>query len=308
MSARRQFRRRLKAFASLNLLLIGLFASPGLGADEVVRFGLITDMHAHDLDSPLEGKWMSHTAERLTSFAEAMNAWAPDFVIELGDFINGWVVLGADPGDPARIPGILAWADGLYDQFNGPSYHVIGNHDLYNLEKSQYLEVLGMEATNYSFDVGSYHFVVLDVQFATDGTDLRNTYTGIAGFVPIPEFEWLRADLDATELPTLVFVHQPIDDTEEEIAAWNRATVLNQEALQRLFAEDGDVIAVFQGHDHANAHYVIDDIHYITFEAMVDQGTPATWAQISLEASTRGIVIEGFGVQESYQLTYPSKD
>ncbi|MCK5212711.1 MAG: metallophosphoesterase [Dehalococcoidia bacterium] len=276
--------------------------------DEVVRFGLITDMHAHDLDSPFEGKWMSHTAERLTAFTTAMNEWAPSFIIELGDFINGWVVLGAEPGDPARIADILAWADGLYDAFDGPSYHVIGNHDLYNLDKSQYLEILRMEATSYSFDVGSYHFVVVDVQFAADGTDLQNTYTGIAGFVPEAEFEWLRVDLASTDQPTIICVHQPLDETAEEIEFWGRPLVLNQDALQALFAEDGDVIAVLQGHDHTNNHQIIDGIHYITFEAMVDQGTPATWAQISLDPVSQSIVIEGFGVQETYELFYPSQE
>ena len=273
--------------------------------DEIVRFGLITDTHAHDLDSPFEGKWMSRTAERLTAFTTAMNAWAPNFVIELGDFINGWVVLGTEPGDPARIPDVLAWADGLYDQFGDPAYHVIGNHDLYNLDKAQYLDILGMDATYYSFDVGGYHFIVLDVQYAEDGSDLAHTYTGVAGFVPEPELEWLRADLAATERPTLVFVHQMLDDFIEE---WGRATVLNQAALQQLFAEDGDVIAVFQGHDHTNIHNVIDGTHYVTFEAMVDQDTPVTWSQISLDPSTRSIVIEGIGVQASYELSYPGRE
>ncbi len=289
------------------LVLILVVSTLAVGADDaIVRFGLITDTHAHDIDSPLEGKWMSHTQERLTAFTDAMNAWAPDFVIELGDFINGWVVLGADPGDPARIPDILDWANGIYTQFEGPTYHVIGNHDLYNLDKTQYREILGTEATYYSVDVGSFHFIVLDVQFATDGSDLKNTYTGIAGLVPGFELEWLQTDLASTDLPTIVLVHQPLDDTEEEIAAWNRPTVLNQDALQLLFARDGDVIAVFQGHDHANVHNVIDGIHYITFEALVDQGTPPSWAQITLDSTSQRILIEGFGIQASYELTYPA--
>jgi Calcineurin-like phosphoesterase len=296
---------------SVLLVLLLILASSGMAfgaGDEVVRFGLITDTHAHDLDSPLEGKWMSHTAERITAFAEAMNAWSPNFVVELGDFINGWVVLGAEPGDPARIPDVLAWADGLYDQFDGPSYHVIGNHDLYNLDKPQYLEILGMDATSYSFDIGGYHFVVLDVQFAADGTPLKNTFTGIAGFVPELELEWLRADLAGTDNPTIICVHQPLDESKEEIEAWGRPTVLNQAALQDLFVQDGDVIAVLQGHEHANEHQLINDIHYITFEAMVDQGTPATWAQVTLDPQARSIVIDGIGVQASYQLSYPHQD
>ena len=276
-------------------------AADAAGVEDAVRFGLFADLHAHDTDSPLEGKWMTHTEERLAAFTAAMSAWEPDFVIELGDFVNGWVVLGADPGDPARIPEILAWADGLYTAFDGPRYHVIGNHDVYNLDKEQYRSILGIESTYYSFDVGAYHFVVLDVQFAEDGSDLAHTYTGVAGYLPEAELDWLRDDLAASDRPTVVFVHQMLD---AYIEAWGRALVANQPEIQAAFAEDGDVVAVFQGHAHENAHNVIDGIHYVTFEALVDQGTPPSWARITLDPSARTIVIVGEGDQAEYALGY----
>jgi len=281
------------------ILSISLFV---VAEDEgVVRFGLIADLHAHDTDSPLEGKWMTHTEARLAAFTAAMNGWAPDFVIELGDFVNGWVVLGAAPGDPARIPEILGWADSLYAAFDGPRYHVIGNHDVYNLDKLQYRTILRIDSTYYSFDVGAYHVVVLDVQFAEDGSDLADTYTGVAGFVPPAEVNWLRADLAASDRPTLVCVHQMLDAYIEE---WGRALIANQREVQGVLAEDGDVIAVFQGHDHDNGCSEIDGIHYVTFEALVDQGTPPSWAEITLDPSARTITIVGEGDQADYVLDY----
>lgn len=284
---------------ALALLAWGAWANEDA---DIVQFGLITDVHAHDLDSPFEGKWMSRTTERMAAFTTEMNAWMPDFVVELGDFINGWVVLGTEPGDPARIPDILAWADSLYGAFDGPRYHVIGNHDVYNLDKVQYREILGLETTSYSFDVGSVHFVVLDVQYADDGTDLAHTYTGVAGFAPEPVLDWLRADLAAvTGRPTLVFVHQTLDDYVEE---WGRPLVLNQPVIQEILAASETVIAVFQGHDHANRHTQIEGIHYVTFEAFVDQTTPPTWARITIDTARSEIRIEGVGVQKSYVLTY----
>ena len=292
----------MRHLAARLVLVVCVALSLSAGA-EVLRFGLVTDIHAHDLDSPLEGKWMSHTEERLLAFTSDMNDWSPDFAIELGDFINGWAVFGVDPGDPARIPDILAWADELYRQFDGIRYHVIGNHDLYNLDKPTYLAVLGQDTTYYSFDAGAYHFVVLDVQYAADGTDLAQCFPSIAGFVPDLEMAWLRADLASTDRPTIVCVHQRLDDFLE---AWGRPTVSNGPELQALFAADGDVIAVLQGHDHANVHNVIDGIHYLTFVAMVDQGTPPSWARITLDAEARTIAIEGLGVQASYELTYPA--
>ena len=294
--------RRSCAFTLLSLITLVGWAFGSL-ADEsdVVRFGLIADVHAHDIDSPLEGKWMTHTEERLAAFTGAMNAWEADFVIELGDFVNGWVVLGADPGDPARIPDVLAWADGLYARFDGPRYHVIGNPDVYNLDKGQCKTILGIDRTFYSFDVGAFHFIVLDVQFADDGSDLAHTYTGVAGFVPESELDWLRVDLADSDRPTIVFVHQMLDTYIEE---WGRPLVANQPEIQAILASDGDVIAVFQGHDHDNVYHLVDGIHYVTFEALVDQGGPPSWASITLEPSARMITIVGEGDQASYVLSY----
>ena len=293
--------RRFRIMALLALVSWALVVS---GEPEPVRFGLIADLHAHDTDSPLEGKWMTHTEERLLEFTTAMNSWKPDFVIELGDFVNGWVVLGAEPGDPARIPEILRWADALYATFDGPRYHVLGNHDVYNLDKDQYKELLGIEATTYSFDVSAYHFIVLDVQYATDGSDLAHTYTGIGGYIPDNKLDWLRDDLAASTQPTIVFVHQMLD---RYIEQWGRPLVANQPEIQAILADDGDVIAVFQGHDHDNAYQAIDEIHYVTFEALVDQGTPPSWAQITLDPSGQIITITGFGDQESYVLEYTTQ-
>ncbi|MBN1858714.1 metallophosphoesterase [Candidatus Bipolaricaulota bacterium] len=277
-------------------------ASPGSTANaETLRIGVIADVHAHDLDSPIEGKWMSHTETRLMQFVNAMNGWPADLVVQLGDFVNGWIVLGIDPGDPSRIPGILAWADGLLAAFQGPRLHVLGNHDVYNLDKSQIRTVLGLENTYDSLDANGFHLVILDVQFDEQGDDLSHTYTGVAGFAPGFELQWLREDLAASDLPTVIFVHQRI---EAFVEAWGRPLIANAEDLRQILVEDGDVVAVFQGHDHANHHSLMDGIHYVTFEALVDQGTPPSWAAVTLDSSERTLVIEGVGEQESYDFTF----
>jgi len=295
---------------ALWVLALSILASCGAGvlAEEgadLVRFGLFADLHAHDTDSPLEGKWMTNTEARLTAFVEAMNAWPADFIIELGDYVNGWVVLGADPGSPDRLPDILAWTESIYDRFQGPGYHVIGNHDVYNLSKAEYLAGISAAETFYSFDVGPYHFVVLDVQFAEDGSELAHTFMGVGGFVPETEMTWLAEDLASSGKPTIVFVHQMLDEWVEE---WGRLLILNQDDVRALLTSDGDVIAVFQGHDHENAHHVHDGIHYIRFEALVDQGTPPSWAAVTLDSANRTIRIEGEGAQASYLLPYPAPD
>jgi 3',5'-cyclic AMP phosphodiesterase CpdA len=295
-------RRRCAVFFLAAFLVTAALPAAATQTPSVVSFGLFTDLHAHDIDSPLEGKWMTHTAERLQAFTDAMNAARVNFVIELGDFVNGWVVFGADPGDPARIPSILAWADGLYAAFSGPRYHVLGNHDLFNLDKQQIRSILGLKRTYSSFDVGPFHFVILDVQFSEDGSDLADTYSGVAGFLPEPELAWLREDLAASPgRPTIVLVHQMLNAFIEE---WGRPLIANQPNVQRLLEEAGNVIAVLQGHDHRYGHEVLNGIHYITFEALVDQGTPPSWAVVTLDDEAKTLSVNGIGDQPSVVLLY----
>lgn len=284
----------------LAALSLGAFAEPS-EQTELLQIGIVTDVHAHDLDSPLEGKMMTSYPERLGAFVNAMSAWPADLIIELGDFVNGWVVLGVEPGDPYRIPRILEEAEAIYSRFDGPRYHVIGNHDVYNLSKEEYLERVNITSTYYSFDAGGYHVVILDVQYDEEGNDLAYTYTGVRGFVPTTEMEWLQEDLAGTDRPTIVCVHQMLD-TEPTEAGWT--LIGNAVEVRTLLAESGVVIAVFQGHDHANRYSLIDGIHYITFKALVDQGTPPSWAYVTLNPTSRTITIEGEGDQANRELRY----
>ncbi|MCK4356104.1 metallophosphoesterase, partial [Candidatus Bipolaricaulota bacterium] len=235
---------RLLVLLLAAVLSLGVFAEPSKQT-ELLQIGIVTDVHAHDLDSPLEGKMMASYPERLGAFINAMNAWPADLVIELGDFVNGWVVLGIEPGNPYRIPQILEEAEAIYSRFDGPRYHVIGNHDVYNLSKEEYLERVNITSTYYSFDAGAYHVVILDVQYDEGGNDLAYTYTGVRGFVPKTEMEWLQEDLAGTDRPTIVCVHQMLD-TEPTEAGWT--LIGNAVEVRALLAESGVVIAVFQGH------------------------------------------------------------
>jgi alkaline phosphatase len=271
-------------------------------ANAPLRIGIFADLHAHDTDSPLEGKMMTSYPERLGAFVNAMNVWPADLVIELGDFVNGWVVLGIEPGDPYRIPQILEEAEAIYSRFDGPRYHVIGNHDVYNLSKEEYLERVNITSTYYSFDAGGYHVVILDVQYDEEGNDLAYTYTGVRGFVPTTEMKWLQEDLAGTDRPTIVCVHQMLD-TEPTEAGWT--LIGNAVEVRTLLAESEVVIAVFQGHDHANRYSLIDGIHYITFQALVDEeGRAPSWAYVTLDPTSRTITIEGEGDQADWELQY----
>jgi 3',5'-cyclic AMP phosphodiesterase CpdA len=288
----------------LVLLLVAVSCLVASDSPGVVRIGIVTDVHVHDTNSPNEHKVMTNYEPRLTAFVAAMAAWPADMVFCLGDLVNGVFVMGADLGDPARVPGLLDRAVGILRGFSGPIGYVLGNHDVYNLTKAQFLTATGSPAAYRSLDVGAYHVVILDAQFNKAGQNYENVSWMVQGTIPPAELEWLRADLSATQKPTIVCVHQPLDAPFELLAGG--PPVSNAPEVRAVLASSGRVIAVFQGHTHDSAHAVIDGIHYVTFAGMVDADvpTPPSWAAVTLDPAARTIHIEGAGLQESLDLTY----
>jgi 3',5'-cyclic AMP phosphodiesterase CpdA len=270
-----------------------------------IHVAVVTDIHVHDTDSPVEHKVMTDYPERIAAFVDAANAWPADLAIELGDLINGAFVLGADYGDPARIPQILDDAVACFAGLQCPLDYVLGNHDLYDLSKAEFLAGIGRDKTYYSFDLGGFHFVILDAEYNDpDESDYDHVFMRVKCRIPTFEMDWLRDDLAATQLPTIVCIHQPLDS--EFDANAGGPPVVNNAEVRALLSESGVVVAVFQGHVHENVYTEIDGIHYITFAAMVDHTDPIppTWAQVTLDADQRTISIEGFGIQDSYDLSF----
>lgn len=286
------------------LLAVALLVFPLVGA-EPLRIGVVTDVHAHDTESPVEHKVMSNYAQRLSAFVDAMNAWPADAVVELGDLVNGAFVLGADYGDPSRIPQILDGALASLGRLACPTHYVLGNHDLYDLSKGEFLAAIGRDERYCSFDLGGFHFVVLDAEYNDPGEDdYDHVFMRVKCRIPLHEIDWLRQDLAETVLPTIVFIHQPLD-SEFDVNAGGPPVVNNAE-VRGLLSGSGVVAAVFQGHDHDNRYQEIDGVHYVTFAAMVDHTdpTPPTWAQVTLDAASRTITIDGFGLQSDWEFGF----
>jgi alkaline phosphatase len=296
----------------LLLVLIGavLVASLALVADGddtntgILRVGIFTDLHAHDTDSPFEGKVMTTYPERLGACVKAMNAWPADIVIQLGDFVNGAFVMGADLGDPARIVDILDSTEAIYAELDAPRYYVLGNHDMYDLSKEEFLAHTAATATYLSFDAGAYHFVILDAQYNKKGEDIGHAGWVVQGNVPQPEIDWLKEDLASTDRPTIVCVHQRLE-IDKDLLSGGGPQVLHNKEVQKVMEDSGVVIAVFEGHDHTNAHTMINGIHYIEFDQLTDEhDSRPSWAYVTLDPSSRTIAIKGEGDQVALDLQY----
>lgn len=211
-------------------LVVGLPRALGC-VTRPVRFGVIADLH-HGL-AP-DALW------RLESFVEAVKSRELDFVIQLGDFCY------------AKVSS--AECVEAFDRIESARHHVLGNHDMDVGSKADVMGVWGMRERYYSFDVGGYHFVVLDLNhLKIDGK--RVAYNDANFYVDSEQrawadpsqLAWLADDLDRAESPTIVFSHQPLG-----FAGGDGPIPPNQQEVLDVLGSHGNVVACICGHMHVD--------------------------------------------------------
>ncbi len=257
---------------------------------EKVTIGVYTD--AHYADQPHRGaRHYRDSQAKLQTFVREMNRLRPDFVIELGDFID------SGPSFDAEM-AYLEHIEKLYRGFQGKRYHVIGNHDLARFSKKDFMRGAGMKSPHYSFDCGPLHCVVLDANYNQDFTPyVAGKFKWTETYVAPSEQQWLTADLKKTRKKTVVFIHQRLDDVKDPHG------VKNGPAVRKILESSGKVLAVFQGHDHRGNCKRINGIHYFTHRAMVEGPGAENNSYALVTVSTCGrIEVKGFCKQVSHVL------
>ena len=137
-----------------------LLSCPGLLARENEkrqRFGLVTDIHfAH---RNVHGtRYYEQSITKLSEAIDVFNRRKLDFMIELGDL--------KDMGDIPERGQTLSFLDEIeakFQTFDGPVYHVLGNHDMDSISKSEFLA----HTSNYGSAKGKpyYSFVRNQIKF-----------------------------------------------------------------------------------------------------------------------------------------------
>lgn len=119
------------------------------GEAPILTFGAITDCHYADIPTA-NGRYYRDSTAKLAECVRQVNAAAADFLIELGDF--------KDKGaNESATLDYLTEIETVFTGFNGPRYHVLGNHDMDNISKEQFLSKITNSGisptlTHYSFD------------------------------------------------------------------------------------------------------------------------------------------------------------
>jgi alkaline phosphatase len=252
-----------------------------------MKVGLVTDLHYADKD-PRGSRHYRETPEKLAEAAQKFAKDKPEFIVELGDFIDAADSVETELGYLKRI-------NHDFSAICKNRHHVLGNHCVYTLTKQEFLDGVGQKKSYYSFDSGAFHFVVLDSCFRSDGQPYgRKNFVWTDPNIPAAEVDWLKADLSKTPKKTIVFAHQRLDVS-------NHYGVKNAPAVRKVLEESGKVLTVFQGHSHKNDLKDIGGIHYCTLVGMIEGSGSANngYSVMSLTEDDT-ITITGFRNQKAY--------
>ena len=235
-------RRKLLQIGASSLFLP---ASRVLGRADSTCLGVIADLH-HGL--------APRAMERLDTFMQAVHARKPDAILQLGDFN-----FGTTESDECLD---------LWRTFDGPRFHVLGNHDMDFATKDAIVKKWQMPGRYYSFDFGAFHVVVLDRNnLKTDDGytpySEANFYVdaSLRGYADSAQLAWLRADLAATNLPVIIFVHQGLGRPTSMAKASHAIEAVLEEHNQQ--SEGSKVVACFCGHHHIDRYARKNGIHYV---------------------------------------------
>jgi 3',5'-cyclic AMP phosphodiesterase CpdA len=278
-----------------------------------VRFGAVADVQYEDI--PAKGKRSyRESLGKLEACVKKFNDLRPDFVIQLGDLINGNFA-----GYGAVMP--------IYEKLSMPRYHVLGNHDfavapedLAKVLPRLGLDKLGPGKGYYDFGRAGWRLVVLNgnavsLHASAPGSEgrkaaerlmmelrkkgARNTapYSGAVGE---EQREWLKATLDraaAAGERSVVFCHFPTYPV-GPATLWDAAEVV------AVLESSKGVAAYVCGHTHEGGYAVSDGIHYVTLMGMVET-EPTAYALI--EAYPDRLAETGFGREPSRELQIPKQ-
>lgn len=272
----------------------GLMFAPELFAQNakkpVIRFGMLSDVHYADRE-PAGERFYRQSLSKVKEAVDQMNHQNVDFLIELGDFKDQ----DTTPNE-ANTLNYLTNIESVFQKFEGPTYHVLGNHDMDGISKQQFLE--SVENTDipstksyYSFNRKKIHFVVLDGNFTKEGKSYdHGNFSWEDASIPDEEISWLRNDLSQNKFPVIVFIHQMLDDSKNV-----KQAVQNAAEIRQILEQSEKVLCVLQGHVHEERYNLINGIHYYSVNAVVDGDGPENSAYMIVDVYKDGsLKIDGY--------------
>ena len=268
-------------------------------------FGVIADVQYCDCP-PTDVRFYRKSTDKLAECLATLNQQDLVFTLDVGDLIDR---------DYSSFDTILQ----EYTTAKSQVYRTLGNHD-YSVSSDKLPEVpgrVGLPASGYyDFVHQGWRFVVLN------GTEV-STYAHPPGSeasqqaeqlmeklekegkswakpwnagVSDEQLRWLEQRLKKARRANqkvIVMGHYPLYP-EDPHNLWNAEEVIT------TLEQSGNVVAYFNGHNHAGNYGRKKDIHYLNFKGMVDTPDENTFAAAHVYPDH--LQVEGFGREDSREL------
>jgi len=267
-------------------------------------FGIIADVQYADLD-PVGTRFYRSSLVKLREAVASFKENSADFIINLGDLIDSNFV---------SYKPVLA----IIDSSELKTYHIAGNHDYYvDPRFKKRLPVLASKEGYYSFVYEKFRFIFLNgneisTYASNNKTAIKQANEFIAtlkkngemnaiewnGGISSKQLTWLTNQLnDATAKNEKVFLicHFPVVPD-------NVHNLLNYKEVLPVLEKYRNIIAWFNGHNHAGNYGNFNMIHFVTFKGMVE--TEASNSYSLVEVYKNKIWIRGSGREHSQILAY----
>lgn len=262
-------------------LCLVLLASGWVRAERLPAFGVVSDIQYGDKEGSVSRDYRGSLG-RLERCVETLNAQPLDFVIQLGDAVDGYPTNAVASGKD--LDAVLA----VYNRLRAPKYHVVGNHCL-NVGTNALAQRLGLASPHYAFTVpgaAGWRFVVLD------GNDAGYGVMGEA------QLAWLRSTLDQAQQAgerVICFCHYPLLKTAAE-----HHRMAKPEAVLALLDAHPCVAAWIAGHEHSGGYARQRHVHHLTMRGLVE--APGSTAFARFELASDRILETGYGNEPSREM------
>ncbi len=259
------------------------------------KIGVITDCQYCDCGVKWN-RYYKKSPQRLKEAVETLNKDYINYTIHLGDFIDQKI---------ESLDSILP----IWNTLKSKTYHVLGNHDfdVSKNNKQKMLNKLNIKNRYYSFVEKDWRFIILDgndLSFYGTTTKEKEQQTdslfNLLKNIDLPfvkkwngalsnqQLKWIKEELDMAVKENQkvgFYCHFPIYPIDQH-NIWNREQFLS------LIKNYENVKLFFNGHNHAGAYKLVDNVHYLTFKGMVDTENTSAFAKVKFDKDT--ITIEGY--------------
>ena len=297
--------RRKFIAASATMAAAGPFLM-GASRKAELRLGLVADPQYADI-APLRTRFYRQSIGKLTEAVEHFNRLDLEWCVNLGDLIDQrW-----ESFDEIFKP--LARSRHKF-------HHLLGNHD-FNVPdefKPRVPGRLGLKDRYYSVRESGFCFVMLDTtdvspyayaanskesaaataerkRVAATGAINAQTWNGAVGERQLKWFEDTCRQAAKAKRKVIVFAHHPVFPADAH-------TEWNADALLQVVERNRNVVAWINGHNHAGAFGIHDDVPFITLKGMVETETTNAFGVAHLHSDRLQLV--GHGREPSRELVF----